>query len=408
MTLTRAQVTTVQTQEAILADLITLLTGSGFTNINDWTPGTYQNDLLNLAATFQAGGQNLAASVALAMTVPTSTGDWLTFLADGFFNIQRVGAIATQRTMWFVVAYPNGPYSDGPGAISVSFDNNTTTWTNTDAVTLYSQAGFPRLNAVNMVCTVPGALGNVISNATGTLNVSLPNTEVSSINFLEPLDQSAYITIPGQDMQTDQSLQLQCETQWGTLASAETPAARVTNAVISASNGALYDVYVDATNPDGPGTLNVYCADADTVATPEQLAEISGTIQSLFFNGQSRVQCFAPNPIEFGSGGINEEIIVYYVPGANVPNLLAQLQITLTGWISSIPTGGLTFGDDPFSQNVAPVDQLVGLLYQTPLVRSMRITNQSDIFLTASAGVFQKLIAPDNITSIFALTQSLY
>jgi hypothetical protein len=38
----------------------------------------------------------------------------------------------------------------------------------------------------------------------------------------------------------------------------------------------------------------------------------------------------------------------------------------------------------------------------------MRIVNQSDIFLTASAGVFQKLVAPDNITTIFALTQSLY
>ena len=88
--------------------------------------------------------------------------------------------------------------------------------------------------------------------------------------------------------------------------------------------------------------------------------------------------------------------------------LLASLQLTLTNWISSIPTGGLTFGDDPFSQNVAPIDQLVGLLYETAQVRSMRIQNQADIFLSASAGVFQKLVAPSNLTTIFALTQSLY
>jgi hypothetical protein len=385
-TFTRAQLLSVQTLANAVIELKTQLSGTGIQGITDWGPGTYQSDLLQLIGTFTVGVQGRIAQMTLAACEPTASGSFLDAISISHFDNYRLTGTQTVGNVVCTLASGANTVTSNPGDMTLVF-NGQYQFTNLTSLTLAAgQSGIFAFQAI-----APGSAYNTANNVTPS---ALPS--IAGLTFQNPASAplTTWYTTPGVDTQSDASLHLLNETKWSTLAIGAPTSDRYVYTVISASAGVLSDVVVDGSNPNGPGTVNVYVSSPTAVGTSTQIAAISGSVQQIDFNGSELVQVLAPVAVQFGTT-VNTVMTVYYAPGTD-PGALADLISTaLEGWIASIPTGGDTFGGGTNSTNFADINDAVALLYQIAGVRQVFIQDQSNIALSNGAGgIFQKLVVP--------------
>jgi hypothetical protein len=385
---TREMLTSVQTLPDAITELKTLLTGSGFAQIDDWTEGTFQHVLLQLAAFLYTQMQQRAATIVVNSSEPTASGSFLDSISESFFDNTRFPGQATIGNMVVTCSAGSGPYTFAPGQFQVTI-GGLYTYANRDLVTFTSTG--PVTTA--FVATEVGADWNQPANQAVSIVGSIQGLSVNNPPAFPTTSPVNWYFTPGQDSMTDQGLHVLNQTKWSTLATPETPADRVINAVVSASAGAISDVCVDGSNPNGPGTVAVYCSYQQAPASTAEVSAIAPTVQGLFFNGSSLVTVSPSAAKRFGSDGYNNPVQIWYAPGTDLPTLSASLASTLNGWIASVPTGGNDYAGSLQSggaNGIADVDGLVAVLYQVPGVRKVKIGNQQDIQL----GAIEKLTAP--------------
>lgn len=399
---TRDQLLTVQTIPSAIDELKLALTGSGFDNITDATEGVFVYNMLQLNAKTYVFGQNLAATMTANAIEKSASGDFLTEISDSFFNNQRIGATTTigKVALFFSTA---SPYVFAPGGMLIDFVGS-------DAVqyTLSNQSQITHLAAdvgevqyVYFVAQDPGAgPTNILVGTSGSVQGA------SGIQALIRADSTlidSWMATKGTDEESDQSLHVRNETKWSLLSVAETPADRIRNSVASASNGAVFDTYVNANNPRGPGTVDIYCASADAPATVPQLNAISGTIQALFMNGGQlqggypRINLLPAQSTTFGTGS-NTSCPIYYTQNVTLTNLKTAVHAAADAWIESVPVGGKTFASAV--ANIADIDSLINFIYDVDgVAKAGPFTNQADIDL--SSPPYQKLVAPTSWDTVF-------
>jgi hypothetical protein len=144
---TYKQLIATQTEAEAVSELKTILTGSGFTVIDDAKSGTVAFSLLMLASKLYTAGQEQAATLVLNSVERTAEADFLTAVSDSFFDNQRMLGIQTVGSVF--LSYDAGQPSRtfAAGGLSVSFTApNTTQY---------------ELTNVNQVSLVPGAQGAI-------------------------------------------------------------------------------------------------------------------------------------------------------------------------------------------------------------------------------------------------------
>lgn len=409
---TRAQLMLTQSLAEGVTELKQFMTGAAFQNITDAGPGTFQYQLLMLASKLYTGGQEQAATLTKQAIERTASGDFLTEISDSFFNNQRTQA--TQTVGQLRLTNTSGPYTFGPGGLKVNFtgqDNVVYSFANTSTLILtsstpaaYSYGSFTAVEpGAGSAAIDNGTEGDVIGAAGVTAFIPGDAAGGETLGYDTTLI-DGWKYSDGVDEEPDQSLHIRNQTKWATLSTAETPADRIKQAVASASLGAVFDTYVDATNPRGPGSVDVYCAGASAPATSVQLAAISGSVQALFMNGSMlvggypRVHLKPALTSSFGSGGVNTAIKVFYTQDYTQADVQSMVEETMDTWIESVPVGGRTYSS--VLQNIADVEEVFDKLYDVPGVEKVSITNQQDIDLSSSP--YTKLVAPTSWSSIFS------
>jgi len=412
------QLITTQSEAEAVAELKQVLTGSGFNVITDAKPGTVAYSLLMLASKIYVAGQNQAATLATNSVEKTAEADFLTAISDSFFNNQRFGATQTVGNVFLSYAAGRPSKTFSPGGLQVNFTAPNTVqygFTNVNQISLVPpSSGPPATGTFSFRAITPGSgPSTVLFASTGSvqtvpgLTVTIPYNGALLLGWQSSL---------GLDAEVDPSLHIRNETKWSTLAAVETPTSRVTNAIVSQSLGALYDVYVDASNPRGPGTLDVYCSSATAVATQFQIDQISGSIQQLFFNGAGTLGGTSPRvllkpatAVVFGAAGSgNETVTIYYDKTYTLATVTQNVEAALTTWLGGIPTGGKTYASGV--ANIADIDDFIATLYSVAGVVKVKITSTPGVSpgqdIDLGPPGFKKLVAPTLWSSVITYVQS--
>lgn len=216
MTTSFSTLTTPVTQAQYLSQILATLAAQGFP-VTAWQPGNAGRTLAVADATALADLRAVIADVARGGYLDTATGDWLTLLAAGLFDLTRTAAVYAVGSVTLSCLPTAGPYSLTAGSLVVT--DGTRRWrsTNTTTLTLPSNGSLP----VEVRAESPGTAYNGSGSTLLTTPVS------PSLAGVTVTAASSWLTTSGAAEETDTSLRARCRARWGTLGRGANDAAYV-------------------------------------------------------------------------------------------------------------------------------------------------------------------------------------
>lgn len=247
-------------------ELATRLAAEGFP-VTAWQVGNAGRTLTRVDAAALADLRAIVAAVCKGGYLDESIGAWLTLLAKGVFDLDRVPAAFMAGTVSVSCAGGAGPYTISPAGLVVS--DGTRRWrsTNTSNVTVASGDSAQvrvRAEAAGTDYNVSGgAVTAIITPASAGLSVSAASG-------------SAWRTSEGAAEESDATLRARCRGRWSTLGRG----ANVDAYVYWCTNVAAAPTVTRAkTVPgSGDGTITVYVAQATSAATSPQVSAVQTAI----------------------------------------------------------------------------------------------------------------------------------
>jgi uncharacterized phage protein gp47/JayE len=206
VTTSYATLTTPVTQAAYLSQILATLAAQGFP-VTGWQSGNAGRTLAVADAAALTDLRAVIADVARGGYLDTATGDWLTLLAAGLFDLTRTPAVFAVGSVTLACVATAGPYSITAGALVVT--DGTRRWrsTNTTTQTLPSSGSL----VVNVRAESPGTAYNVSGSTLLTTPVS------PSLAGVTVTAATAWLTTSGAAEESDASLRARCRARWGTL-----------------------------------------------------------------------------------------------------------------------------------------------------------------------------------------------
>ena len=206
MTTSFSTLTTPTTAAQYLSQILATLAAQGFP-VTAWQAGNAGRTLASADAAALADLRAVIADVARGGYLDTATGDWLTLLAAGLFDLTRTAAVFAVGSVTLSCVSTAGPYSITAGALVVT--DGTRRWrsTNTTTLTLPSSGSL----VVEVRAESPGATYNVSGSTLLTTPVS-PSLAGVSVTAA-----TSWITTAGASEESDASLRVRCRARWGTL-----------------------------------------------------------------------------------------------------------------------------------------------------------------------------------------------
>jgi uncharacterized phage protein gp47/JayE len=263
---TYAALQTATTADAYLTQLLATLAANGFP-ATAWQSGNAGRTLARADAEALAELRAVVADVVKGGFLDTATGDWLTLLAAGVFDLDRIAATYAIGEVTLTCSASAGPYNITAAGLVVS--DGTRRWRSTNAGLLTLASGGTLTVAVK--AESPGTAYNV-SGTTITVITSpaLAGVTVSSV--------SSWLTTTAVDDETDAALRARCRLRWSTLGRGANLDAYEYNAL----NAGQSSVTRAQTVPGGgDGTLTVYIAQSAATATGPQVAAVQAYIDSV-------------------------------------------------------------------------------------------------------------------------------
>lgn len=243
-----ADLITAKSSDVLLAELLAELQTRGFP-ATDWQPGSVPRTLLEAYAEQLASFSTAQAAVAAGGFLDTSSGAWLTLLADQFFDVDRKEALTTKGTVRLTAAGGAGPYTITIGQLWVATSSGKR-FTNVEGGTL-TLAGTLDLE---FEAESPGSAYNVGSSTITTLVTSLAGVTVNN-------PASPWITRAGTDEEADAALRQRCRDRLPTIGTGATASAYRTwsqeaseevRRVLVSGDGGTGEVTVVIAGDDGP------------------------------------------------------------------------------------------------------------------------------------------------------------
>lgn len=206
MTTSYATLTTPVTQAQYLAQILATLAAQGFP-VTAWQSGNAGRTLAVADAAALTDLRAVIADVARGGYLDTATGDWLTLLAAGLFDITRTAAVYAVGSVTLACVSTAGPYSITAGALVVT--DGTRRWRSTNTTTKTVPSGGSVV--VDVRAESPGTAYNVSGSLLSTTPVS------PSLAGVTVTAASSWLTTAGAAEESDASLRARCRARWGTL-----------------------------------------------------------------------------------------------------------------------------------------------------------------------------------------------
>lgn len=238
--------------------------------VTDWVPGGFELVTLAAEADAQADAQALVVDIAKGSLLDLAEGPWLTLYAKSHYGITRHAAASAVPHVRLTNA-TGSPYTITPGMLKMTRNpaDDGRTWESANAtnVTLPASSTLD----LDFRAESPGdGTWNLTSAEPVVLSTPLPGVTAA---LLDVGISGSPMTTSGTAEESDPQLRQRCATAWPSLAFAGPALAYVKWA--RDADPQVTKVYVDDTNPDGPGTVRVYFAGtAGGVSSPDADAAI--------------------------------------------------------------------------------------------------------------------------------------
>lgn len=367
------------TRQQAIEELLELLQDQGV-DTTDWTVGSPSRTMLEEAALVYSALATKAATIASGSFNSLSTGDALTLLSDSFFDNKRQLSRATEGK--FVLSASVGifplPKTYNPGDLTV-----------TDQAFNYQNTKQILLNASNNVVTTSfravqaGADWNIANNSslstqTSEVGLSITNPPIAGTN--------TWITLEGQDGESDNVLRQRNALKWTSLQISGSTADKVKAVTLDASPN-LFFVSIDDQAPRGAGTADVWVSRQKTTASLADVELANNALTGIGWNNETNayVSASAAQKIAFSSS-----IDVYYSPSVSLTTVREQSFAAADDFIANIPIGGKSFLPFADISNIAPTDDLIDRLRDIDGIKKVIVDPSEDQNLQSN----EKLTTP--------------
>jgi uncharacterized phage protein gp47/JayE len=249
MALSIAQLLTPLSRGEALDELLAQLDALGFA-ASSWQAGSKRRTIVEIGAMVWADMSLTVRTLTEAVFLVKASGPLLTGLCRSHYDLERSAAIATRGNVVLTAAAGAGPYTITVGQLVVSDEVNGYTYRNRAGGTLAAGGTL----TLEFEAEVAGDSRNLPINTLTVLQTPLAGVTANNPGTGVP---AQWITRNGADEQTDASLRLAAISRWSQL-SIEKPADGYIGIALGVPGVAR--VEVDATNPGGEGTVDVWCA----------------------------------------------------------------------------------------------------------------------------------------------------
>lgn len=373
MTITVQQIITPVTEEQALTTCLSILDSLGF-SASSWQSGSRRRTVVQMFAKLYAQSTVTIADIASGGYNALAKGPWLTLFSDSHYDNQRIDAVRTQGTLLLISA-ANTPGPQSIAAKQLVFADNIHgyTYRNLNAFTLNVNAS----HSITIEADVAQAAGDVAVNTITEMKTPIVGCTVNNPAIGST---GTWITLNGADQESDLALSERNRTKWGTLGIAPGIAyayyARLGHASVRR-------VYVDDSNPRGPGTIDVYVAsDSGPVAagvvsdvtdymdgTADGVEKIATTADLLVFSAAAL--------------GVTVSAQVYILAQYNNATTYAAIEAAVAAYFKDLPIGGtrLTTG----GVGAVRIGSLYAAILQVTGVQNVAfLSPTADVAMTAS------------------------
>ena len=367
MSVSLAQLLTTTTKDEALETILGILASLGF-NTTAWQSGSIQRTqhemVAQQASTYSAQNVNLAKAVHNEL----AEGDWLTLYADGWYDNQRIEAVATQGTVTLTAASSApGPFTINAGDLVFEDSVNGYTYRNITGGTLVA-GGTLDLTIESEVA------GSKYDVANSTITVMVTPLAGVTANYPDP-GSGNWITQNGADEESDETLQARNRTKWATLAYAA-PKDAYENWALGA-HASVTRVYVDDQNPGGPGTVYVYLASSSGAvgASVESAVQIVLDAKKPVGSIPTAISA-TPKTVTF-TGEI--KVLTAY----NTTETQDSIRSAIKSYLQSLPVGGTII--PPATTGIVVFGEILAAIFGVEGVQNATLTSPTgDISLTTT------------------------
>lgn len=318
----------VVTIEQARQQLINHATALGF-NATSWQDGSIPKTLLFIFAEVYAALGHGITEIAKGGYLDLAEDVWLHMKADSDYDNQVHRAVATQGLVTLTSTSFAPPYSitidqlTAANADGITFRNKT-------AGTLSSGGTLELL----FEAEAPGSKGNIAPNTLTILKTPLAGVSIN--NPVQP-DTTPWITRDGADAESNAELRTRSRTKWATLGIGP-GMAYVHNA--RQAHESVKRVFVDDTNPQGPGTIDLYLAGDSGEVSATVVQAVDAYLKGVT-DGIDRVNTTAA--LEVFSATAKLVTIaagVYIVKQYDTPETRLKITESIGSYFKSLPIGG--------------------------------------------------------------------
>jgi uncharacterized phage protein gp47/JayE len=334
--------------------------------VEAWQPNGAARSFVESQAGVASQQSQSVAQIAKLAYLPTSetsndgaTGDFMDHLGVSHYDEFRKEATQTV----FEVSFINtGGTTHGPlaaGAVTLKAKNGTTS-KNVNALT----SGAGTVTVHQFIADVAGADSNVPAQI---LEFITPLAGVTA-NF-----SGLYISA-GANSETDSKYAERSRSKWGALRVDKAELGFLYLARQAAS--AVTSVGIDAENPRGPGTADLYLAAFNATAGSADVIAVQAALDlAIFGNGSITKQVLA---IAAPTQIVNVAATIYF-KGVNDTDLRNGLEAAWRAFLATVPLGGFDFSPGP--SHIILTSQIETTLKEVPGVSAVVVTNPTGLGL---------------------------
>ena len=366
MALTLQQLLTPVTEEEAVQTLLDWLTGLGF-SASSWQSGSRQRTFVQIAARmWQTLSNATVPNIAKGGFNELATGLWLKIFSESHYDNTPTAAVTTQGTVSLIAsAQAPGPTAIGASALVFKDSVNGFTYRNRFAFTLTPAS----THQVEVEAEVAASNRDVATNT-----ITVMETPIAGCSVTNPAlgVTGTWITRNGADAESDSSLQGRNRSKWGTLGIAPGVAYEY---YAKQGHESVRRVWVDATNPQGPGTVDVYIAGDSGSLVPSIVTAVQDYLDGTT-DGFDRTATTAT--LEVKSATDATVIIVaavYILKQQNTAANQALITKSIQDYFKTVPVGGVRDAD--LNPGVVPIGGLYAAIIQNSGVQNVSFSSPS-------------------------------
>lgn len=330
-----------------VALLLELLNAAGF-ETTGWQNGRIQKTIVRLIGRGIADLSELGRLIVAFGVNEYSSGAPLKEFSQSRFNNQFLPAQATQGPAR-LLSTSSTSYTIEPGQLIGATPDNVTFRNTTGGLLPAGSVSAPASLTLQWQCTLRGSIGNVGRNRLNRLVTPLAGVTLVNDGLADP-----WYTVSGRDEESDASLHTRNRTKWADLA-IELVEEGYENI---ARKGGAAKVYIDAQNPRGAGTVDVYASGESGLLTDLEMAAIQLAYSRRVFHTDSAwppsatTAVMVKHPVTWL---LNLAGTLLHDPSLTPEDALVIAQNKLREFVRRTPIGGWDYTPGP-TRVVLPAD----------------------------------------------------